>query len=156
MQLRKRASVIAASILTSSITVAGLSIGPASAQAMKPAAASSSSSCGASTFCMYSEPGYAGTQWSYPYSGYRHNAWIWVGGGANDKAESVYANREYSTAIAQNNPGSDGAFTCFGGPGGYEDLFGYYWPVTGASAANSISSFILSTTKISGCPQFKT
>jgi hypothetical protein len=154
MQLRKRACMTAASALVSFVALAGLSIGPASAQEVKPVThtlPASAPSCGASTFCMWNNINYTGTRWSYPYADYSHNSWIWVGGGANDQAASIYANREYSTGIAQNNPPGSGGTSCFVGPGGYSDLYGYRWPVTNAPVLFSISAIFLHSSRDSDC-----
>jgi hypothetical protein len=157
MRIPRRAVVISASSLMAISTLIGLSAGAASAQDHSAARASSArpqvtipSNCPSGAVCTYANTGFSGTQWNFPYNGYQHDFWIWVGGGANDKISSIVNYRALPSVFGKDkDPNSNNCFTLSGNNNNkaataeIDNLGPYQWFGDHTTYDNSISSILL-------------
>jgi len=150
MSVFKRVALAGASSLLALGALAGLTGVPASAQVAKPAQVSQASvpltdnlGCAAHTFCMWNMRAWWGAKWSFNYNTHAHDKWLFVGKGANDKADSLDSNRGFVTGVAPNYPpGKTTNWACVRGR--VPDLFLKSWP-NHIIAWYTISSYFLAS-----------
>jgi hypothetical protein len=154
--LVRRAALAGAGSLTLLGAVVGLSAVPASAAHVPHAARAArpnpsprvdSHGCAGHNWCMYTLPGYAGTQYSFDYNNNAHDTWIYVGNNQNDVAQAMDNNREFITAVSKNSP-VNAQWAC--STGAASDLANYSWP-NGTTANQSISAFLMRSSATGVC-----
>lgn len=113
----------------------------------------SSSQCPQFYICMWNNYNYEGTIWSATG---RNNEWLYVGGGFNDQASSLWNRRTNATWVDADYPAAS-RYVCLGSGWSYPKLGEDKWPQNGTSALDSISSYWLSESTYNNCsgqPQF--
>ena len=102
------------------------------------------SQCPQYSLCLWRNVGFGGTLWYWSNSQHAHNVWIYVGGGANDQASSLYNDRDDWSEVAKNYPANQPDIN-LESPGSYEgNLVALDWP-DGSDMNDSISSIDLTT-----------